>query len=253
MTTTVSNDPIINLPFLYVNGLQLSWVSNSTASVSSGQCRDSTNIVDIVIGATATVISTAFVGVNGLDSGTAAVSTDYNVFAISDSASRNPSGFLISTSAANPVMPSGYDSLRLIGRLKTNSSSQLILFYQTGNGSVRTYQWDSPIAVLTGGTSATFVAVPLTAGMPAIRSTVILNAKYTPAVAANIASLRPTGSSVAAASSPVVMSGAVAAVVQDFPPFTMLPLLATGAPSIDYVVTTSDALTLLVVGYVDNL
>src|SRR5260221_5827486 len=114
-------DPIVNQPFLYLNGLLLSndaTTPNTKLDVASGICRDSNNIVDINLGNylglsgigtanSSTVINFAVNGINGLDTGTFAASTGYYIFAIADSSNRLVSGAIASLSATGPTLPFG--------------------------------------------------------------------------------------------------------------------------------------------------
>ncbi len=258
----------ISAPIPYVYGAQLAWASNTTITATACQMRDSTNGVDISIGSpfaaspTTTTINGAVNGLNGLDTGSLGVSKQYAVYAISDQSGFNPAGYILSLNATNPLLPStpstpfpsGYSSWRRIGYVFTNSSSQFILFYQTGKGNNRYYQYDAAQAVLTGGSSATFAAVNLEAFAPLVtNSLVYLAASYVPAVAGNVASLRPTGSSAAANVSPVQITGTVAAVAQKFPAVPVMAKIATTHLNVDYIVQTSDALSLSVVGYQDSI
>ena len=239
-------DLLVSLPYT-ATGLGTAWGSNTTLTIAIGTCRDSTNVFDISVTSPITITASG-VGVNGLDTGTLAVSTWYYVYVISSQLSDKPTAGLVSVSAI-PTLPKGYNIYRRVGWAKTDGSAHFLLFHQTG----RWYMWDASIAVLTGGSSATFAAQSLAAAVPPAALKTSLIATYTPAVAANTFSIRPTGSSVAAASAPVVGSGVVAAKAQVLPGIDVYPLLATGQPSIDYVVTASDALTLNVVGFEDQL
>lgn len=69
-------------------------------------------------------------GAGGLDTGTLQANSGYHVFAIS-----GPSGsdVLISASAVNPVMPSGYDTKLRRGGVITDASKNVRPFIQNGN------------------------------------------------------------------------------------------------------------------------
>lgn len=237
-------------PPVQLNGFQLAWVSTTTLTVAPGVSLDANQNNNMVLPAI-TTINAATVGVNGLDTGALAASSNYAVFVIGSSLFLQPTATLISLSPTAPVIPAGYDILIRVGWAKTDGSSHFLLFYQTGNRGTRQYQWDVPISVLSGGAANTFTAVALTAGMPPQASPVILEALYTPNLAANSANIRPTGSSAAVLSCPVILQGSVATVALRYPNVGILPLLATGVPSVDYIVGTTDALTLTVVGYTD--
>lgn len=248
------NEPVVNLPFLYFTGFQLAWGSNTTLTVASGQCRDSANVYDMSVSTASTTINAATNGLNGLDTGSLAASTFYYVYVIGDATGFKPTGFILSTNAPStgPLLPSGYSIFRRAGQVKTDGSSHFLLFYQTGTKAERTYYYDTPISVLSAGTSATFLAVSLAAAVTAVNVLpVYLRASYTPNAAGNAFSLRPTGSSVSAANAPVVISAEVMSQAQKYAPIKIIPQTATGNLSIDYVVNASDSLTLGVVGYDD--
>lgn len=251
---SILNEPIVNLPFLYVNGLNMARTSNTAITVSTGQCRDSTNTYDIANSATLTLV-TSSVGVNALDTGTVADSTVYAVYLISDWRGENATAGLISTNFINtPVMPSGYNILRRIGAITTDGNGHILIFYQYGTGSGREIWFDAEQSVLSAGASATFAAVALSAVIPSISNiSVYLNASLTANAAGDTASLRPTGSSVTAANSPIQFSSLVTTHAQLFPAFRMASGAASSLASIDYVVQASDALSLSVVGYTDQL
>src|SRR5208283_4100787 len=88
-TSGVIGYPQVNAGLLYVNGLDVSWVSTTALSVAAGAARDSSNVNDIV-SPTAVSISSAINGAGGLDTGTIAASTFYAVYIIGSSLSANP-------------------------------------------------------------------------------------------------------------------------------------------------------------------
>lgn len=248
--------PIIIQPNLYVNGCLLSWTSNTTLTVGAGQARDSSNIYDITLNAPI-VINGAANGANGLDSGLLANNTWYAAFVIFDPTNAVPPATLLSTSATAPVMPSvngvTYSKWRRVGWVLTNGSAQFLLFYMVDqNSSCRHVQWDTPISILSGGSSATFAAVNVSAGAPKVANPVYLNITYTPASAANTANIRPTGSTTTAGNCDIVLKGAAAAAYRENK-VKFLPLISGGNASLDYVVTSSDALSLTVAAFDDYL
>jgi hypothetical protein len=246
----MSNIPVVNLGSEYVNGFALSWTSNTTLTMTAGLCRDATDTWDIVIPAVSTIIDSAVIGLNGLDTGVLAASTSYAIWAIGDSTYNHPSGFLLSTSVTAPYMPYGYDVKRRVGWARTDGSTHFILMYQEGLSSDRTYWYDAPISVLSGGASATYVALDLSAAVPALSKTAVtFQATYRPAVAGNTATIRPSGS---ASTTFASISGAVAAVGQKLQ-VTCPCLIVAGVAKVDYVVVASDALTLLVSSFRDHL
>lgn len=240
-------DPIVNQPFLYVNGLLLSndaTTPNTKLDVAAGVCRDSNNIIDINLGNylnqgnqqvsanSATVINFSVNGANGLDSGSIAASTFYYIYAIADSSNKLQPAAMASTSASAPVLPFGYDSIRLIGVCKTDGSSHILAFYATGSGGGKYFQWDAPIAVTvtSSGTSATYSAMDLSTGVPASNyGRVSIKYKWTPNAAADALNFTPSG----ATGDFETILGIVAAVAQE-DNFVILPLTVSSVPKMSY-------------------
>jgi hypothetical protein len=239
--------PSSTLPVNHIDGLSVAWASNSTLTVAVGSCKDSTNTFDMQLRAITTV-SSAFVGVNGLDTGTVAAAQIYAVYVIGSSQGYLPIATLLSTSATAPYMPTGYDLFRRVGWAVTVGSN-FIKMIQTGANATRTYWLDTAVSVLSGGTSATLAAVDLSAVIPAINTKVYLNALFTPNAAGDMAAVT-SGSSVA--TTILKMTGVVAAKVQGVQLIT-LATLVSGVPKVQYIVTASGALTLLVTAFEDYL
>ena len=245
MTTTMSASSRATTP--YVNGLGISWASNTTLTVAAGRCSDSNNVFDINV-ASALTINGAVVGANGIDTGTLGASTVYNVFVIWQQVGRSVPAAIISTSSA-PIMPEGYDIYRRIGYATTDGSSHFLLMYQFGSGLNREYVYDAPIQILTAGNSATYAATTLAGSVPAVSTLVTFDAEFTPNAAGDTAAIRPSGS---ASTTFCIISGVTAAKEQKMQ-IKVPSLVVSGAAKIDYVVTASGALDLFVQGFKDYL
>ena len=242
----------INLPSLYVNGLNVLWTSNTRLTIAAGQCRDEINYFDITLPG-ATVLNALTTGLNGLDTGTLAASTMYYVFVVYDNSLMQPVGTILSLSSTTPALPYNYSNVRRVGVAVTDGSTHFLKFLtRTINSNFIYQQWDTPISVLSDGSSATFLAVSLAAAVSPLANRVFLTATYTPAAVSNTANIRPTGSSAAAGSCPVILKSNVASVSLN-QSISILPALSSGNMSIDYIVTASDALSLSVVGFEDVL
>ena len=241
----MTNVSLKKLPYRAVNTAVYSWASNTTLSIPAGQYRDTTNSIDIVLSATAT-LNAAATGLNGIDIGTFAASTWYYIYAIGDSAGNRVSGALISASATAPNLPFGYDAFALIGFALSDGSTHFLKFDVTGNGATHTYMWDAAVSVLSGGTSATFAAIDLSTAVPPVDLTeVVLNTAFTPNAANDIFKLRKTGSS---STTNLTIAGNVAAkVTQD--QVSVISALSSSVAKIDYLVTASGALTITVLGF----
>lgn len=208
MANIVVGLPQVNASNLYVNGLQMLWLSTTTMSVNAGAARDSTGVQDIVLPAV-TTINGATNGVNGLDTGTLGASTFYYVYVIGSSLGANPDvnisvqqapitqgstvlngiviaqgaitpptysvtnnyqpACLISLSNSAPTLPLGYDMYRRIGCVLTDGSSHFLPFWQAANDNTgRMMYYDAAIQVLNAGASASYVAVSLATAVPPI-------------------------------------------------------------------------------------
>ncbi len=239
-------DPIVNQPFLYMNGLLLSndaTTPHTKLDIAAGVCRDSNNVIDINLGNylglsgigtanSATVINFAVNGINGLDTGTFAASTGYYIFAIADSSEKKVSGAIASLSSSAPTLPFGYDSIRLLGWVLSDGSIFLLPFYASGSGSSKYFQWDAPIAVTVtdSGTSATYSAMSLAVGVPASNyGRVSIKYKWTNNAAADSLNFTPSG----ATGDFETVLGIVAMVAQE-DNFVVLPLTVSSVPKLSY-------------------
>ncbi len=276
MTTSSSgsllpNSPIVNLGNLYVNGMALSYSTTTAIIVGVGQCRDSTDTVDIIMGgnvlvsttnpsgaqgtnnpvtvSSAVTVSTAINGAGGIDAGTLANDTFYDVYAIGDSRGfNNGSALLTLASNSSPSLPLGYDSYRRIGTI-LSGTAVVLPFDQRGVGLERTMVYRASIATdITAGSSATFTAVDVSDSIPNVSVTGIFKVHFTPTAADDELALRCGDSSTDEGQA--VASGSVAAVVTAA--MLTCPIGATLASGIDYKVTGS-AVAINVQGYVDQL
>lgn len=256
--------PIYNLPIAYKQGGVISVASNTTLSISSILTRSLADDLDINVGdyfgaQTATTVDSSVVGLNGLDTGTLAASTVYAVYAIADQAGYNPAGFLLSASATSPLLPNGtfpsnYNTFVRIGWAVTNASTQFISMKQSGVGSVVQYTFDAPVRVLNAGTSATQAAVTLTSVVPAVDGIpVVLGCDFSGNAAADTAKLCYSGGTIA--NSHNVITAQVAGGTAHITPTMVIPAaLISGAPKVDYILSTASAsLSLWVNGFVDYL
>jgi hypothetical protein len=266
----IQNEAVYALPHLYVQGLQLSAASTTVMSVAPGAARDSTNSIDMVVGLQnyfgidnpaaqflnyqpGLLINSAVNGANGLDTGTIAASTQYAVYLIDDSRNYNNTAAVISlTSNIAPLLPSGYDSYRLIGFWETDGSSHWV--YATHKpqniAGLQVYFNVPAISVLSGGNATTFTAIDLTASSAVPTTTlpnviVTLLVTFTPAAVGDVVQFRPTGSS-ATGGLPTI-TGLVAGIAQS-QYIQVIAGVGSSKPEIDYLVTSSsDAVSVSVI------
>jgi hypothetical protein len=242
--------PIVNAGFLYVNNLQLQWLTATTIQVAGGQCRDSTNEEDMFL-PSFTILNVAGNGLNGLDTGTIADSSSYNVYLIADPRGYQPTGVIASlTTAAQITMPNhNYSLQRRIGYFITDSSGNIVDFTAVGNGSERTYQYASVINILAAGTATTFTAIDLSTPVlaaPKVPGMLVLFSGQTSA--GGTGQIRPTGSTVTTTVPWRV--GGTAGIVNS--QFMITGINSIFNPSIDYLVSAGN-LNIWVNGFYDSL
>lgn len=259
MVTTAS--PIINEPFLYINGMQVrnnATTPNTKLTVNAGICRDNTNTYDINIGnylgqgdpsITAnsdTVLDTSVHGINGLDAGSLAASTVYNIYVVSDPVSANATGVMASTSDT-PLIPFGYSAYRKIGYAITDASVHFLLFYLAGNNNYRQFRYDAPQATaVTAGNATSYTAVALTAFVPTLENTPVSIAyAFTPGAASRVLNITPGN----ATGNALTVTGQVTSVVISGNA-TVEARVTSSVPEVDYKVTNSgDAVAINVAGF----
>lgn len=266
----VQNNPIYSLPHLYVQGMNISVASNTVIAIASGQARDMNNVIDIpvsysnleglVVPATLNnnylpplFVNSAVNGANGLDQGTLAANSNYLVYAIADSRGYNASAGLLSLySNAYPLLPKGYDSFILLGFVSTNSSTHFTAGSVLNYKNARAFYLQPEVSVLSAGNATSFTGVDLNSAIALGTDTGViayLDVQFTPAAAGDVVQLRPTGSG-AGSSGVVTITGSAANTPQQQYQAVMCGVNGSSHTSIDYLVSTSsDAVTILVVGY----
>jgi hypothetical protein len=126
------------MPTNYIGGLICSMDADSDndVNITAGSCRDDGDAANLRLASEITKQIDAAWAVGddqgGLDTGSVAVSTLYAVWLIK----RSDTGVvdaLFSTSFTSPTMPTNYDLKRLIGAVKTDGTSDIIPFLQSGD------------------------------------------------------------------------------------------------------------------------
>lgn len=266
------NETIYALPRLYVQGLQISVASTTLLGISPGAARDANNTIDMVVGLEnyfgidnpavqfqgyqpGLLINSRTTGLNALDTGTIAASTQYAVYLIGDSRNYKTTGAVLSlTSNTAPLLPSGYDSYRLIGFIATDGSSNFV--YATNKpqniAGLLTYFNSPALSVLSGGNATSFTAIDLTTNAAVPTTTlqnviVTLLVVFTPAAAGDVVRFRPTGS--AATTAVPTITGVTAGIAQT-QYLQMIAGVGASKPEIDYLVSSaSDAVSVSVASW----
>lgn len=265
----IQNDPIYSLPRLYIQGLNISIYSTTVLAIAPGAARDQTNSIDMEVGNAnlqgnilpvpqfqnfqpALLINSAVNGANGLDAGSLAASTQYGIWLIGDSRGYKPvAGLLSLTSNAYPLLPAGYDSMRLIGFIETDGSSHFVYAThkpQNMSGALTYYLAAS--SVLSAGNATSFTAIDMSGAIPTttLQNIIVsLQVTFTPAAVGDYLQFRPTGSS--ATSGVVTITGNAAGIAQT-QYVQVIAGVGSSKPEIDYLVSSSsDSVNVSVVAW----
>ena len=254
--------PIYQSSYLNANGCVISndaTSPNTVLDISAGMVRDSTNTYDMVIGNflginpgltpnTVSFINSAIVGPGGIDVGTVAASTVYNIYVILD-LTTYISACIMSTASPSvgPTMPYNYGAYRLIGHATTNSSAHFLLGYWSGVNTTRLFMYDQVQATaISAGNATVATAISLVTLVPSVQNRPIwIYSGYVPATAGNYLRLLTYGSG----NTDIQITGQVAT-VQVTSNSLIMARLNVAAPSIQYqVASSSDSCSIFVAGY----
>lgn len=172
-TTLSATGALTGAQRAFLSGLTTSRSSATVLAVSAGECADSTNAVDIQLGAfTKSTAGTwaAGSGGNGMGAGlTIANTTWYHVFAIINAGAADVY-FDTSVSAANK--PASTTAFRRLGSFLTNGSAQIISFTQNGSR----FDLTTPVLDYTGTPGVT---TAVTLALPSVPTGVVVEAILT--------------------------------------------------------------------------
>ena len=251
----IQSSPVLALPFLYISGLNLSVASTTVLAIAPGQARDMNDNIDMAVGFSdlqgnvgpaPLFINTAVNGANGLDQGALAAADQYSVWLIGDSRGYLPvAGIMSLATAASPLLPLGYDSMRLIGYVSSAGSALSAATVRNSSSAKASYLLPA-VSVLAGGNAVAFAAVSLAGAFAgSLYNVALLTVNFTPLAAGDTVQLRRTGSATTAGL--VTIVGVAAGVPQQ----NMVAVEADASPSIDYKVSVAgDSVSLLVSGYI---
>lgn len=150
------------------------WNTNTTATFTADQIalQDSSNSGFLLLAFNKT-LNLATSGAGGLDTGSLANNTWYNVFAIYNPTTSTPN-ILFSLSATAPTLPAGYTLFARIGTIRIDGSAHMIGFIQYGPDTQFVVGQNlAAMRLMTSGsagsisnTATTFVAVAIGAFVP---------------------------------------------------------------------------------------
>lgn len=253
-TTLAATGALTGAQRAFLSGLTTSRSSATVLAVSAGECADSTNAVDIQLGAfTKSTAGTwaAGSGGNGMGSGlTIANTTCYHVFAIINTGAADVY-FDTSVTAANK--PASTTAFRRIGSFLTDGSAQIVAFFQNGDR----FDLGTPVqeyALAPGVTTAvtqTLSSVPTGVVVEAILSGTITDGTTSDA-SLYISSLAQTDVAAGATTAVTAITGSAAAVTS-FGSYSGFRVITnTSAQIRRRVNTTTVVVNLLTNGWIDS-
>jgi hypothetical protein len=195
----MTTQQIVNAPNTYISGFQVSNNAispNTKVDVSYGQCRDSTNTIDIFMFNDSLTLDATKNGANGLDVGSLVANTTYSIYVIADARSFNAPALLLSTNADNiPIIPNGYGPLRIVGFISTDSSANFLGATWVGSSSHRTCTYNTAPAILSAGSQIVSTLIPIGAFVPSLQQATSIKVlvNLVPAAAGNTVSVGTTG------------------------------------------------------------
>lgn len=220
----LSGNPVqgYSIPWRYIHGLEISILDGNLISVAVGQARDESNIMDMPIGDpnyvgittpeadaidpnayAPLIIDPSRVGVpNGLSEGSLLADSMYLVYIIADAKFEKPVAGLLAPAIdiqTCPLLPSGYNTWRLLGFVATDSNGDLSVF-PIGTQLAKegqTFANPSNTPSLSGGNATSFTGVDLHSACPLgdLPNVVIqVLVTFIPSSNASYAQFRPTGS-----------------------------------------------------------
>jgi len=197
------------LPRGYISGARLSWIT--VQSVRVGEAGVVSTVVDSkgnfpIVWDGDHVANMAVVGPGGRQTGTAETpNTWYQVLVIADSKGVNPVDVLLVPDGTAFNEP-GYDLFRRVGWVRNNNVSNILKFFQVGDGNVRVMAYDADAlvtAVLLFGSATVFTDIDCSTVVPPNgRRKITLEIAFdnSGGAGADVLMLRPKGS---AANSPL--------------------------------------------------
>jgi len=186
--------PLDKLLTNYIYGCTLTYASAATVTIGIGEVNCSDGTIHRMRKNTSTVtITLPALGASGgsLDTGNAAISTWYHVYAVADANATTFTGICSASASA----PTGYTYYRYIGSFYNNVSDNIEPFYWTGKGPQATIIWNNPITITTAASAGVWSgATSCAAAMPSTSILAIFGVSEWSQVGSGGVIIRPNGS-----------------------------------------------------------
>jgi hypothetical protein len=191
-------DPLERLIPGSIYGCTLTWATNATVTIGVGSvvCSNAAGTIHRIRKNTSTVtITLPASGASGdsLDTGNAAISTFYHVFAIADA---DATTFTAKCSASASA-PTGATYYRYLGSFYNNASDNIAMFYWFGNGNFIRISLDTIVSITTTPSAGAWAGeTTCSAGIPVTSTLGIFNVNCTASAGGyyNQVALAPFGS-----------------------------------------------------------
>lgn len=129
VNTIVANE--ISYPPRYLDRLSIEWVTVFQLLINTGNCRDSTNSMNLNLSTSTVTITNS--GPGGLQSGSSeAANTWYKILIIGDSTGINAPSTLLVPQGTSFIIQDGFDKFRILGHVRNNASSNFRRFTMHG-------------------------------------------------------------------------------------------------------------------------
>ena len=252
----------------YIKGFRLVFNGTDSVIIEPGACRDFDNTYNIE--------SKINIEVSKFGSGTNAkdvlgffVNNWYAVHIIADTTDTNPTAGLLSQSADDPTLPTGYNKFRRVGWVRFDEVFNIKAFCVQCSGKCRIYCYDRNRffeTVLVSGTAAAWTSISLGVVMPPTSRYVRMITEVATGDPGDFFGLRPGGSNHGSAvgvipnivelfSSPIVIKPSIIADIED-KALAQFKMCTDDSQNIEYAVHSVGGGTFLdisVVGFTDEL
>ena len=170
-------------PFQFINGFGIfnsPYEPNTTLLIQYGRTLDVSYTYQLSMTTLPPTIPILFIdsyviGIGGLDQGSLLANKVYGVYVAWDSVGNNLPGAFISSSYYHPLVPFGYNAVKLIGYVATDGSGNFRQARWTpyGNSAYRNMIYAPSIPVLENGTANTETVIDLISYIPNIGGQIV--------------------------------------------------------------------------------
>ena len=173
MATFSSSVQYGQVPFQFINGFGIQndpYTPNNLINIFYGRTLDSTYTYQLVMEPTILFIDLTISGIGGIDNGILLPNKVYALYVAWDTVGSNSVSAFMSSSYYHPLIPYGYNAVKLVGYAATDGSSNFRQAKWTpyGSSSYRNMIYTPSVSVLSNGTAGVQTNVNLISYIPNI-------------------------------------------------------------------------------------